>query len=207
MNRAVRVVVGISFVLGIGTGLSQAEQAQTAQAMDSEKQAAMEEMKRLGSPSEGHKALELFVGNWTYTAQFWMSPDAPAQSMTGTTTNTLIFGGRFLKQEVTGEAMEGFPPFEGLGFTGYDNIRQEYHSVWFDNMGTGIMVGTGEFDAATKSITEEGDFSCPMTGESHREFRAVWTVVDADHNTYESYMSSPDGQEFKAMELHYTRAQ
>ena len=46
-----------------------------------------------------------------------------------------------------------------------------------------------------------------MTGETHRQFRAVWTVVDQDHNTYENYMHTPDGREFKAMEIRYTRTQ
>ncbi len=59
-------------------------------------------------------------------------PAASPPAMAGTTTNSLIFGGRFLKQEVRG-TVEGHPPFEGIGITGYDNIRKEYQSVWFDN--------------------------------------------------------------------------
>ena len=189
--------------LTCGVSVAQAEQPQAA-AMDASKEAAMAAMQKLGSPSEGHAALAPFIGAWTYTAQWWMSPTEPPQSMTGASVNSLIYGGRFLKQEITGEA-EGQPPFEGLGIIGYDNIRHEYQSVWFDNMGTGMMVGTGQFDAAARALTEQGDFSCPMTGESHRSYRGVWTVADADHNTYESYMRAPDGTEFKAMEIRYTR--
>ena len=102
---------------------------------------------------------------------------------------------------------EGHPPCEGIGFLGYTNLRQEYQSVWFDNMMTGMMVGTGEFDAATKTLTDEGDFSCPVTGETHRWYRTAWTVVDPDHTTYESYSRTPEGREFKSMEIRYTRAQ
>jgi hypothetical protein len=164
-------------------------------------------MKELGGPSEGHKALEPFVGSWTYTGQFWMAPEGEPQTMTGTATNTLIFGGRFLKQEFAGTPFaEGQPPFEGIGFVGYDNMRKEYQSVWFDNMATGMMRGTGEFDAAAKALTDQGEFSCPMTGETHRKFRATWKIIDANHSTYESYMSTPEGKEFKAMVIEYTRA-
>jgi len=203
-----RVVLHLTLVVGlsaVGMGSGRAEEA--APAMDPAMEAAMAKMEELGGPGEGHKALEPFTGTWTYTLRWWMAPDAAPQEMTGTAINSLIFGGRFLKQEIAGAAMaEGQLPFEGLGVTGYDNMRKEYQSVWFDNMSTGMMRGTGTFDAAAKTMTEQGDFSCPMTGETHRKFRAVWKVVDDSRSTYESYMSTPEGQEFKAMEIHYTRA-
>lgn len=206
MKRVARVIV-VSCVFAAGATLARAEQMKMAEPMmDPAKQAAMEAMQQLGSPSEGHKALEPFVGTWTYTAQWWMSPDGAPESMRGTTTSRLIFGGRFLQQEVRGE-VEGQPPFEGIGLTGYDNIRKEYSSAWLDNMSTGIMTGTGQFDHSTNTLTEHSDFSCPMTGEAHRTARAVWTVVDPDHNTYESYMRTPEGAEYKAMRIEYARAQ
>ena len=206
MRTTVRLMVGV-LVLALNGEFARAEQAKSAQpAMDPAKQAAMEAMQRLGSPSEGHKALEPLTGAWTYTAQWWMSPEAPPESMTGTATNSLIFGGRFLKQDIRGEA-EGQPSFEGIGFIGYDNLRKEYQSVWFDNMATGMMMGTGRFDASTKTLTDAGKFSCPLTMETHRQFRSAWTVVDPTHNTYESYMRTPEGREFKAMEIYYSRAE
>ena len=200
------IVVGL-WVFALGMNVARAEEATSAKpAMDPQMQAAMEKMQQLGGPSEGHKALGSLTGNWTYTAQWWMSPEAPPQSMTGVAINTLIFGGRFLKQEVRGQG-EGQPPFEGMGFTGYDNIRKEYQSVWFDSMMTGMMVGAGQFDAATRTLTDQGDFSCPVTGESQRWFRTAWTVVDPNHTMYESYSRTPEGREFKSLEIHYTRTQ
>jgi len=192
-------------VAACGAGAVYAEQAAPAQPMDLAKRAAMEKMQQLGSPSEGHKALEPLVGRWTYTAQWWMSPEEAPSSMTGTSENQLIYGGRFLQQQIRGEAHD--QPFEGTGVLGYDNIRKAYQSVWFDNMSTGLMTASGQYDAATTTLTEQGDFSCPMTGETHRQFRATWKVVDPDHTVYESYSLAPDGREFKAMEIRYTREQ
>ena len=207
MRAAGRWVIVVSWVLALSGGVAHAEQGKIAQPpMDPAKQAAMEAMQRLGSPSEGHTALEPLAGTWSYTAQWSMSPDAPPESMTGTAVNSLIFGGRFLKQEIRGQS-EGQPPFEGLGFTGYDNIRTEYQTVWFDNMNTSMMRGAGQFDAAARTLTDQGDFSCPITGEAHRWYRTAWTVVDQDHTTYESYSRTPEGREFKSLEIHYTRAQ
>ena len=202
-------IVAVSWMLSMGTGIAHAEQAKPTQPpMDPARQAAMETLQRLGSPSEGHHALEPFVGEWTYTATWRMSPEAAPESMTGTATNSLIFGGRFLKQEIRGQAQaEGQPPFEGIGFTGYDNIRKEYQTVWFDNMNTSMMRSEGQFNTATQTLTDEGDFSCPLTGETHRWYRSAWKVVDSDHTTYESFARTPEGREFRSMEIHYTRAQ
>ena len=73
-------------------------------------------------------------------------------------------------------------------------------------MATGIMTGTGQFDAATNTMTEQGEMSCPMTGETNRLYRTVLSIMDADHHTYENYMRGPDGQEYRAMEILYTRS-
>lgn len=207
MGTRVRRMIVALWVLTMGISVAQAEEAKSSQpAMDPAKEAAMAAMQKYASPSEGHKALEPFVGTWTYTAMWQMSPDSPSESMKGSAINTLILGGRFLKQEIRGEAGD-HPPFEGVGFIGYDNLRREYQSVWFDNMASGIMMGTGGFDAATQTLTDQGEFSCPLTMETHRPFRSVWKVIDPDHNTYESYMRTPDGKEFRAMEIDYARVQ
>ncbi len=206
MRTTIRVIVAAS-VVALAAGVARADDAKSAKPpMDPAKQAAMEKMMKLGSPSEAHKVFEPLAGNWTYTGQFWMDPASPPETMTGTGTNSLIYGGRFLKEEFRGQSPDQ-PPFEGTGYLGYDNIRKEYTSIWLDNMSTGVMISTGQYDPATKSIAEKSDFSCPITGETHRQARAVWTIVDQNHNTYTSYMTAPDGHEFKAMELRYTRTQ
>ena len=208
MSRSVRSMgmLSCAMMLSAGYVLAQPPKANQPATAAPSNEAAMAAMQKLGSPSEGHKALEPLVGTWTYTAQWWMAPDAPPEAMTGRSVNSLVFGGRFLKQEIQGEA-QGQPPFEGLGFTGYDNIRKEYQTVWFDNMATGMMVGNGQFDAATNTLTDQGEFSCPMTGETHRMFRSVVKTVDPTHYVYESYMRTSEGREYKAMEILYTRAQ
>lgn len=165
----------------------------------------MEKMKALMSPSAAHQVLEPLAGRWSYTGYFWMSPDAPAEEMMGAAQNTLVYGGRFLKQEIEGPWMG--ETFHGLGFVGYDNIKEEYVSTWLDSMSTGIMTVTGQYDQATKTLKQSGSNSCPLTGEKARYGRSEWTVTDGDHNTYTSYMAGPDGNEFKTMEIKYTRAQ
>lgn len=163
-----------------------------------------EQMVKYGSPGEPHKILESLAGQWTYTTKWWMSADAAPEESQGTSENTMILGGRFLKQDVQGLSMG--QPFEGIGIVGYDNIKGEYSSIWIDSMMTGIMSAAGQYDAATKTLTETGSLSCPVTGEKHKPFRGELKIIDNDHYAYSMYSMGPDGQEFKGFEITYTRA-
>jgi hypothetical protein len=163
----------------------------------------MTRMKEYTTPNENHQLLEHLAGNWTTAAKFWMDPKAEPETSNGTSSAKMIMGGRFLEQNFTGTAMG--QPFEGRGLLGYDNLKKEFTSVWFDNMATGIMTGSGKYDDVAKTITSEGSMSCPITNETHRWYKDVTTWIDDDHYKYESYMKDKDGQEFKGMEITYTR--
>lgn len=167
--------------------------------MSPEMMKAMELM----APNEKHKVLEQFVGDWTYTGTFKMAHDAPAQDMTGTMKNTIVYDGRFLKQEIKGPWMDS--KFEGLGFTGYDNVREKYVTTWLDNMATGIMASSGDYDAATKTLNLKGKHSCAMSGEKNRYYRSEWTLLDDKNSVYKSYTLDPSGKEYMSMEIKYTR--
>ncbi len=192
-----------------GSVASAEEGYQTAASPDAkagaEKQAMMEKMKKMTSPSEAHKILEPLAGKWTYTSKFWMAPDGKPEESSGTAEDSMIFGGRFLKEDFKGTWMN--QPFEGLGYMGYDNIKEEYVDVWLDNMATSIMKMSGTYDAAKKTLTFTGTNSCPLTGEKDRKGRSELVITDNDHHAYFMYMNGADGKEFKAMEINYQRAQ
>lgn len=166
-------------------------------------QAKMMEIKKLGSPNENHQVLNSLVGNWTHVVRWKMDPSAEFTESTGTNTNEWILGGRFLQQKVSGQFMG--EAFEGIGLTGYDNVKKEYNTIWIDNMSTGMMTASGQYDAATGTIAESGSFSCPMTGKTDMKFRSEWKIIDNDHYSYSMYQVAEDGTEFKGMESTYTR--
>jgi hypothetical protein len=169
-------------------------------------EAQMQKMKELGSPGEHHKNLDTLLGKWSHMVKWWMSPDAVPEVSQGTNTNTWIMDGRFLKQEVTGTSMG--QPFEGMGMTGYDNVKGEYTSVWIDNMSTSMMTASSRYDPAARTFEEKGSFACPMTGEKDKKFRAITKIIDNDHFSYEMYSTGMSGgeTEFKTMEITYERA-
>jgi hypothetical protein len=73
-------------------------------------------------------------------------------------------------------------------------------------MGTGVMVGEGPWDEATKSISLRGKMVDPS---SHKEveFREVYKVVDENNQVMEMYAPVPGGKgEFRTMEIKYTRS-
>lgn len=114
----------------------------------------------------------------------------------------MIMGGRFLEGRFTGTMMD--MPFEGLGYTGYDNYKKKYVGTWMDNMSTAVMMSEGAFDAAGKSMTSMSTMDDFMTGQQQK-IRTVVNVVDNDRHVFEMYGPGPDGKENKQMEIVYKR--
>jgi hypothetical protein len=173
--------------------------------MGAEGQAQMMEMiNKYATPSEQHKRLDPLVGTWQWTSQFWMQPGAPPESSTGKATYSWSHGGRYIMQDVQGEAMG--MPFTGTGILGFDRYNNEYFSIWFDNMSTGYMSSTGSCDASGKVFTMQGTYDDYMTGTKDKWSKSVLRVDGPDKHTLEMYDKAPDGKEFKSFELVYTRA-
>ena len=178
---------------------------QVAQPVMTEEQKAMQaRMQEYMTVNEHHDFLKSLAGSWKTKCTFWMDPKGAPMESDGTSEARMIMDGHFLEQSFAGTAMG--KPFEGRGVYGYDNMRKEYTGIWFDNMATGIMASAGQYDPKTKVMAEEGSMSCPITNETHRSYRTVTTVIDADHYTYETFMKDPDGKEFRSMLIIYTRA-
>jgi hypothetical protein len=164
--------------------------------------AMMEAMMKAGSPSDAHKKLDGMVGTWDTKISFWMMPGMDPSTSTGTSTNQWIMGGRYLEQRFKGDM--GGMPFEGVGYTGYDNIKKQYWGTWMDSMSTGIMTSTGSASSDGKTWDFTATMSDPMTGKDSTAKEKV-TVIDADHHTMEMWVAGPDGKMFKNLEIHYTR--
>ncbi len=200
------VCTAFSLVAKVVTGEAGEESNQKQESVEQkasqhEHDAMMETWKEFATPNENHKVLDGLVGDWDYTVKWWMSPDGKPEVSKGTSEIEWIMGGRYIEHAVEGTSMG--QPFEGMGITGYDNKKKQYQSIWIDNMGTGIMTGSGNYDPKTKILTDKGTFSCPAEGQ--KSYRGVTKIIDQDQFTYEWYMTCPDGKEFLAMEIVYIR--
>jgi len=205
--KAKLLVGGVSFacvtVWMSAVALSQDKPLEKPKVVDPE--AAMKAMwEKLGAPGEFHKHLQPFIGKWKLVVKYRMDPAAEWKESLSESEVEWIIGDRFIREEVEGEMEEGVK-FEGLGFTGYDNLKKKYVSAWMDNMGTGMMVSEGSCDESGKVFTFVGEHIDPMTGKAGKD-KTVLKIVNNDKHVMEMYMNGPDGKEFLAMEIVYTRA-
>lgn len=151
------------------------------------------------TPGEMHKKMANDVGTWNEELTFWMGPDDTKPTKATTVSQTkMIMNGLYQESRHTGNMMG--MPFEGVSTVAYDNASQEYISTWIDNMGSGIMIMRGNYDEASKTIKMEGECTDPIT-KKQKKIREVITMIDANTQKMEMYDMSPDGKEYKSMEI------
>ena len=113
----------------------------------------------------------------------------------------MMLDGRYLIQHFTVN-FNGMP-YEGAGMMGYDRLKDEYQSIWVDNMGTGIMWATGtEHDDAyvLKGMAPD------MLAGKYVPSRSSERMVNDDKMVIEMFSGEGD-EEFKSMEITYTRVE
>ena len=172
-----------------------------AQKLDPKIEEMMKKAEVACTPGAAHQALEPLVGDWNAEVKFWMAPDAPPTISKGTAKSTWALKGRYVQEEFSGEFMD--KPFRGISFTGYDNVRQKYRSVWLDDMSTTMVTSEGDADTGGKVITLGGDYACAMSGEKHKACKQVFRILSRDKHVFEMY--DPAQGDAKTMEITYTR--
>lgn len=197
MRTMTLAVATLSILLTGSVGLAKDKKAD--EPMDP--QAMMELWKQVATPGEPHKLFTSLAGSWTTTSKEWMEPGKPPTESTGTAEMKMLLGGRFLYQEYNAQMMG--QPFSGIGIDAYDNLTKKYVTAWIDSMGTGIFTMEGTASADGKTITLKG--SHPEPGGGRMTHRAVWTIKDANTQTFEMYGAHGKGKEMKMLEITYTR--
>lgn len=189
-------------LLVVCASASQAEEPKKMQQPSAEEKAQMEAMMKAATPGDMHKKLSAMVGTFEVKVTMWNMPGQPPTDSTGTAENTWVLGGRFVEQKFTGNFMG--MPFDGIGYTGYDNIKKEYVATWIDNFGTQMMISNGNLGADGKTYSFTSSMSDPMSGKTMPVQEKV-TVVDDDHHVMEMWGPAPDGKMYKMMAITYTR--
>lgn len=169
--------------------------------MSPEEMAMMKAWEEAMTPGPEHEMLASMAGDWSLEVTSWMDPAAPPEVSQATAHREMILGGRVLSEHVNGTMMG--QPFEGMGTTGYDNVTDKYWSTWMDNMGTGMMMSTGTYDADSKSMTMTGEYPDPMSG-GMKTSKMVMRQEGDDREVMEMYEMRGD-QEVKTMEIVFTR--
>lgn len=172
--------------------------------MPPEMQAMMQAWQKAATPGPQHQQLtDQFVGDWTTKTTMWMDPSAPPMTETGKASTTAVLGGRQVRSDFSSTMMG--QPYQGIGYTGYDNVTGHYTSTWADNMSTGTMLANGDYDPAKKTYTYESEMPDPTAGGAMVPIRMDLRIVDADHHVFDMY-ESRGGKDVKTMMIEYARA-
>lgn len=164
-------------------------------------------------PGPNHKRLDCFVGDWKTTTRIWQGgPGSSPSESKGRAKIRWVLGGRFLLEEFEGELMipdeQGRMqpvPFQGMGLTGYDNVRNLYTTSWADNMGTQQLAMRGAADPSGKVFTYYGEMDEPMLNVYGRTVKYVTRIVDKDTHVF-SIFDLHAGDNYKVMETTYSRS-
>lgn len=154
------------------------------------------------TPAAGHKRLEPMVGSFRARTEFVMAPGVPPQYHDGISENRWVLGGRYLEQSYRGTAMG--MPFEGIGYTGYDNPSKRHVGTWMDTFGTGLMISLGTGRPTDAKMT----FSTEAIEPSGKKilFESIIKVRDRDHHSFEMWTKAPNGKRYRNMIVEYVRA-
>ena len=155
------------------------------------------------TPGEEHNELNRFVGVWDNTLSVWMDPEKEPEITKGKSEIKWVMNGRHIEHTFNGTSMG--EKYTGRGIIGYDKALNKYRSIWYDNMGTGMMISTGVFEPQTNTFKDSGISSCPLQGT--KEYSFVTTFTDDNNFRSEMYMQDPlSGANMRTMLIEYTRA-
>ena len=140
-------------------------------------------------PTEAHRNLARFVGNWIGKEKLSPSPwDPKGGTAVGRCHNRVAAGGFVLVHDYEQER-NGAVGFCGNGVFSYDGVEKCYLLHWWDSMGFGINVFRGQLEGHTLQLL------CQLPQGSSR---GTWEFVDDRH--YRFLMEvSPDGQQWMTM--------
>jgi hypothetical protein len=164
----------------------------------------MKAMMDYGTPGDMQKMLAASNGTWNSDITMWDHEGAAPQKSISTAVNSMIMDGRYQLSKHSGNMMG--MPFEGQSITGYDNALKKFVSTWIDNMGTGIMMMEGNWDAASKTLTMTGTMPDITRPGKQCSIKEVFTMTDDNTQKMEMYGPDPKtGKEHKMMEINLTR--
>ena len=124
-------------------------------------------------PSDAHRKLEKFVGNWFGEEKIAPSPwDAQSGTAIGRVNNRLALDGFIVVQDYEQER-NGAVNYRGHGVFSYDANQNAHLLHWWDSMGMTPNVFKGAFDGQTVTLTcDDG----PMKS------RAIFKLGDNDYS-------------------------
>jgi hypothetical protein len=186
-----RIVFGYVVVVGMAAAVSPFTYAQP---------------KTLGLPGPEHRRLEVLAGTFNARVRAYFEPGKPPQESTGVMTRTMLFGGRYLKEDYSGN-MAG-KPFNGMSLIGYDTHTGRYRIVWVDSASTDMMISNGIYDEKSKAFVFYNKLESLDAGKRPKVIaRDVLRITGPNQHVFEMYRKPDEAgaKEVKIIDITYTR--
>lgn len=161
---------------------------------------------QLSRPGPEHEALARYAGTWDLTVT--LGSGARALRFTGTATNRMIVGGRFLQMDYS--ARGPAEATEGQFSLGFDARHHRFALVAMDSFGTYFVTSQGPRDPATGRLRLRGTDDDPvMKALGHaKEFVQVVDFKSQDELVVEVWFvdtRTAERREFKYMDYTFRR--
>lgn len=153
------------------------------------------------TPGEMHKWMASHEGTWEAQVTSFM-PGAEPSTSKATEVVKMVMNGLYQEGNLSGTMMG--MPFNGKSIMAYDNAKKQFAVTWIDNLGSGLMIMTGQYNAATKTMNLNGTQTDPITGKDSK-VRQEQKFIDDDNYVLTMYGDGPDGKEAKFMEAKFKR--
>jgi len=164
-----------------------------------EQEAMMMEAMAYGQPGPEHERLMAEAGNWTVAVRM-VTPDGSWEESSGRSMKEVAFGGRYLVEHFAAEM--GGMPFQGQLISTYDNFRQQYVAIWYDDMSTAPLMFIGQMEDGwlVYRVTVKDAYS-----PDGREFRHCSRELEDGSFQVQMFDTWPGAEEMMSMEMTYTR--
>jgi Protein of unknown function (DUF1579) len=144
------------------------------------------------APTDEHKLLAMFVGDFDQQTEVRMGPGEPMR-FHSVAQGEWIMGGRFVKidsRSAPDEELKG----DRITVYGYDPQAKKFTLWTIDSMSSTASVGEGDYDAKTKTFTFDGE----REGQGATKAKFRWTLKLEDGGTVaqEIAMKMPGGESF-----------
>lgn len=166
--------------------------------MDPKMMEMMEACQKAATPGAEHEWLAKAEGSWEGTCKMWMQPGMDPIESENSADFEMIMDGRYLGGHFRGNMMG--QEFEGAAIYAFNNVSGKFECAWIDNMGTGIMTGTGALSSDKKVMTWTLTGYDPMTKKPFT-MREVDTRISDSEQKLEMFGPDMNGKEYKMMEI------
>src|SRR5947207_6965279 len=133
-----------------------------------------------------------------------MGPNKPPIETNGVVVRQPIMGGRYVDADFDVKMLPGNDGklekanFKRKSIEGYDNVKQNFISIWTDNASTGPTIFEGNYDPSSRTFTYTSETE-PKPAQTTK-VREVITVIAENHYTLDRY-EEHGGDEIKTTEI------